>query len=67
MNQKVRNPEDGILRLLTDIDGNKAAVLFGNDPVQGQGQSHPLILLDAAVIMRVQKSQVAVLIEGILL
>ena len=63
VNQQVGNAEDRV----ADIDTDLRAVFLYDNPVQGQRKRHPLVLLDAAVVMGIQEHQVRVLIQRILL
>ncbi len=67
MNQKVRHAEYGVARLLANANLHDAAVLLRHDAVHRQRQRNPLVLLDAAVIMRIEVGEAAVLIERVLL
>ena len=66
MDQKVGHEENGIVLVLAHVDLHGAAVLLHNHAVNGKGNRHPLVLFHAAVIMGVQISETAVLIERIL-
>ena len=67
MDEQIRHAEHGIVRLLPERDRDRCAVLLDDNTVQGKRNRHPLILLDAAVVMRIKVRQSAVLIERILL
>ena len=67
MNQQVRDVEDGVAGLITDIQRDGRAVLLDNNAVERQRQRHPLVLLDAAVVVRVEVRKVLILIQRILL
>ena len=67
VNQKIADAEHGIVLVLAHGDGHDGAVLLHDNAMQRQRNGDPLIVLDAAVIMRVQIRQTAVLIQRILL
>ena len=67
MNQDIADTEYRIIFLLTNCKGNHASVLFHNDSVQSQRKGNPLVFLDAAIIMGIQKSHLGILIKRILL
>ena len=66
MNQKVGHAENGIIRVLAKRNIERRPVLFHDHAVQREGQRHPLVLLDAAIIMRVEVRHAALFIERIL-
>ncbi len=53
--------------VLADGELHVRAVGLEDHPVDGQGPGQPLVFLDAAVVVGLQKGQVRVFIEGILL
>ena len=65
MDQQVGHTEDRVVRVLADRDLHDRAVLLGHDAVQRQRRGRPLVFLDAAVVMRLEIGQLAVLIEGV--
>ena len=67
MDKEISDAEHGVVRLLPERDRDRCAVLLDDDTVQGERYRHPLVLLDAAVVMRIKVRQPAVLIERILL
>ena len=67
MDQDVRDAEDGVGRVLADDDGHDGAVLLGDDAVDGQGRGDPQRGLEATVVVGVEKRQLALLIDGVLL
>ena len=67
MNKKIRDHEYRIILILSDGNLLRRPVLLHDHAVQRQRLRHPLILLDAAVIMRIQISKPLILIERILL
>ncbi len=66
MDEQIRHEENGIVLVLSHIDLHGTAVLLHNHTVNGKGNRHPLVLFHAAVIMGVQISETAILIERIL-
>ena len=67
MNQQVRDKEHRIVRIFPDIENSGRSVFSDNHTVNGQRQRDIKILLDTAVVMRIEISQPAVLVERILL
>ena len=67
MREQVGDADHGVLGVLADNDVHKAAVLLGNHAMHRKGHCDPLILLDAAIIMRVQIRKAGFLIHGVLL
>ena len=67
MRKQVGHAENGVARVLANVDVHNRAVLLGNHAMQGQRRGNPLIRLDAAVVVRVQKGQLVGLVNGILL
>ena len=63
--QKVRDDQPGLPLLLADADGDLGPVLPDDHAVEGQGDGHPLVLADAAVVVGFEIGQLAVLIEGV--
>ena len=66
MDEQIRHAEYRIRGILTDADVLNRIVRFNDNAVQGKRQRHPLILLDAAVIMRVHVREAAVFVQRIL-
>ena len=66
MNQKVCNIYDWIILVLSDIYFCYASVFLYYYTVDRKGKSYPLILLNAAIIMGIQISQVCILVQRIL-
>ena len=66
VNQQIRNGKYGIRILLSYGNIHPAAVLSNHNSVNCQRKRHPLILLDAAVIMGVQISESTILVQRIL-
>ena len=62
MDQEVRHAEDGVALFLADADLDDRAIFLDDDAVQSERQRDPLVLLDAAVVMRVEVSEAAVLV-----
>ena len=67
MYEEIRHAEDGVVRLLTNRDLDNRAVLLHDNTVECKRNRHPLVLLDAAVVVRVEICQTIVLIQGVLL
>ena len=67
MHQQVGDKEYRVVFIFAHVHFDGGAVLLHHHAVEGQGKRHPLIFLDAAVIMGVQVGEAAVLIQGILL
>ena len=67
MDEQIGHAEDGIICLLSDRNLDDRTILFHDYAVQGKRNRHPLIFLDAAVVMCVEIGKAAVLIERILL
>ena len=67
MDQQIGNKKYRIILIFTDIQFNGGSVLFHHHAVNGKRESHPLIFFHAAVIVGIQISHSAVLIERILL
>ena len=67
MDEEISDTEHGVVRLLPERDRDCCAVFLDDNTVQGERYRHPLVLLDAAVVMRIKVRQPAVLIERILL
>ena len=67
MNQKICHAENRILFVLTDPDIHSGAVLFGDHTVDGERDGRPLILLDATIIVCVQKCHLCILVQRDLL
>ena len=53
MYEQIGYPYDGITVIFSDRYIHNRAVFFCDDAVQCQGQCHPLILLDAAIIVSI--------------
>ena len=64
MGQQIGDDKLGLVPL-TQPHGHHGAVLLGHHAVELQGDGHPLILADAAVVMGLEEGQLAVLIQGI--
>ena len=67
MHQQVGNAEHRIAVRFADIDKHLLAALLDDNAVQRQRNRNPLILLDAAVVMRIQIRQILILIQRVLL
>ena len=67
MYKQIRDHEYRIIFFFSDTYFFCRAVLFHDHTVNGKGLSHPLIFLDAAVVMRVKVCKSFVLVERVLL
>ncbi len=65
MGQQIGDTEHRIARLLANGHIQSGAVLAHHCSVQGQRQSGPLILLDAAIVVGLEEGQAAVLIQRV--
>ena len=63
MRQQVGDRELRILWILTDDDLNGLAVLLRHDAVDFQRDGDPLVFLDAAVVMRLEKADLVLFVE----
>jgi hypothetical protein len=61
--QQIRDREYRVIRVFADVQGDLCAVLADDDPVQRQWQRHPLILLDAAVVVCIEQRHTAFFIQ----
>ena len=52
--------------VFADGELHPAAVGLEDHPVDGQGPGQPLVFLDAAVVVGLQKGQIRVFIKGVL-
>ena len=67
MRQQIRHAKYGIVWILAQRDGHHRTVLLRHHAVQRQRQRDPLVILDAAVIMRVKQREAVGFVQGILL
>ena len=67
MDQKIRNTKNRILCFLADGQFNNSSILLRHNAMQCQRNGRPLVFLDTAVVMSIQKRHLAVLIQRILL
>ena len=67
MNEQVRYAENGIALIVAHVYVHDRAVLLGDDAVHGKRERDPLIVLDAAVVVRVEKRETVALVERVLL
>ena len=65
MGQQVGDDQLGVAAIGTDVHLHPAAVLQRDDAPQLQGNGDPLVLADTAIIVGLEESQLAVLIQGI--
>ena len=64
--QEVQHGKDRVMGVLADGELHPGAVGLDDHPVDGQGPGQPLVFLDAAVVVGLQKGQVGVFIERVL-
>ena len=67
VDQQVGDGKDRVVRLVADVDVDGGAVLFADDAHECERGGHPVVALDAAVVVRVEISHVAGLEGGVLL
>ena len=67
MRKKIADVQDRIVFILPDHNIQDRTVFFCHNAVDRKRKGHPLVFLDSAVIMRVQISQVRILIQRVLL
>ncbi len=67
MDQQIRNADNRIIRLLADVHEYLRTILAADDAMQRHRSCDPLILLDAAVVMRIQQNQSVFFIKRMLL
>ena len=67
VDEQVGDDEHGVGRIFAHRDGHDGPVGLGNDAVDGQRERDPLVLLDAAVVVRVEKREVGGLVQRVLL
>ena len=67
VDQQVGDGKDRIVCLVADVDVDGGAVLFADDAHECKRGGHPVVALDAAVVVRVEVGHVAGLEGGILL
>ena len=67
VNEQVGHAEDRVALVLAHVDGHDRAVLLGDDAVHRERQRDPLVLLDAAVVVRVEVQQLVALEQRVLL
>ena len=65
MGEQVGDYKLRVALILAEADGDLGAVLAADDAVKRQGDGGPLILLDAAVVMGLEESEVSILIKRI--
>ena len=66
MDQQIRDKEYRIVLILADAQDHCLSTFLDDHAMDSKRNSHVLIFLDAAVIMRIQKSDLIVFIHGIL-
>ena len=67
VNEQVSDAKHGVARVFAHVHALNAAVFFRDNAVNGERQRDPLVLLDAAVVMRVEQRQITRFIERVLL
>ena len=67
MNEQIGDCEDRLVLVFSQDDIDLCSVLLDDDAVDGQRDRDPLVLLDAAVIVRIEVAEPVALIERILL
>ena len=65
--EKVGDAEDRVILVLADGHGYRHAVLERDDAVDGKREGDPLIFLDAAVVAGVERDDLVLLLERVLL
>ena len=67
MRKKICDYKYGILFILTDIYGNARSVSLDDDTVKRKRDGGPLVLLDTAIVMGLEKSHFGILVKRVLL
>ena len=67
MDQQVGHEEHRVFRFFAHGNFHHRAVLFHDDTVDRQGDRHPLVFFDSAVIMGIQQGKAAVFVQRVLL
>ena len=67
MDQQIRHAKNRVIGIFADFHVDDAAVLLRHDAVQRQRDGDPLVMLDAAIVMRVQKGEIVRLVQRVLL
>src|SRR5699024_4430284 len=67
MDQQVGYKNNGIGFFLTDADIDYCAVFLCDNPMNRKRNGHPLVFLDAAVVMRIEIRKLCIFIKRILL
>ena len=67
VDQQIRDAHNRVVFILAHHDIDQRAVLLGHHAVQRHGAGDPLILFDAAVIVRIGIGDIVSLVEGVLL
>ena len=65
--EQVADAEDGVALVLAHDHVHHGAVLEHHDAVDGERHGDPLVLLDAAIVVRVEVGDLVLLVEGVLL
>ena len=67
VNEQVSDAEHGVACVFAHVHALNAAVFFRDNAMNGERQRDPLVLLDAAVVMRVEQREIARFVERVLL
>ena len=67
VNEQVSDAEHGVACVFAHVHALNAAVFFRDNAMNGERQCDPLVLLDAAVVMRVEQREIARFVERVLL
>ena len=65
--QQVVDGEHGVVRPVAHRDPHHLSVLQRHHAVELQGNGHPLVLSDAAVVVGLEEAQLVALVQGVLL
>ena len=67
MNKQVGHAENGVALIVAHVYVHDRAVLLGDDAVHSERERNPLVVLDTAVVVRVEKREAVALVERVLL
>ena len=67
MYEEIGHAEDGVVHLFAERDLHHRAVFLHNNTVECKRDRHPLVLFDAAIVVRVEIRQTIVLVQRVLL
>ena len=65
MGQQVRDDQPGISRTAADVNRHIGPVPQGDDAMEFQGNGHPLVLADTAIVVGLEIGQLRLLIQGV--